>query len=523
MENALETTYGVLVYQEQVMQISKDLCGFTGGQADTLRKGIGKKIPEVLAKMKVEFIEGAMKHSDADRGMMEKFWKQLEDFAAYCFNKSHAACYALIAYQTAYLKAHYPAAFMAALMTSDYDDTDRLSIEISECKHMGIDVLPPDVNESFVEFAVVPGGDKMTDSIRFGMNAIKNVGTGAVEEILRAREVNGPFESLDDFFSKVNPRIVNRKALESLIKSGGFDRYLDRSTLLGNLDGLLAFASRAQKDQASGQTDLFGNAIGDSGALKPRMVLGKVGQVFTTQEQLQWERELLGLYLSEHPLKAYEIYLTELTMPLKELKPEMDNKTGVVGGTITAVREITTKNGQKMAFVKLADLTGEIELILFPNAYQQTTGIWERDRVVLVRGKINGRDRQTGSVLSDIKILVDEAREITEEQATTYQETGKKQKLPSIKNAPASASKPSASISGTYQKLYIRLEQTSDHPKLLALKQVIDTNNGDTAVVLVLGPASRKQVIQLPNKTLPSDTVLSQIRELVGESAVVLK
>ena len=156
MEMALHNTYGVLVYQEQVMQISRDLCGFTGGQSDTLRKGIAKKIPEVLAKMKVDFIEGAIKQSGADRKQMELFWKQLEDFAAYCFNKSHAACYAMIAYWTAYLKAHYPAAFMAALMTSDFDDTDRLAIEISECKHMGIRVLPPDVNESFHEFGVVP-------------------------------------------------------------------------------------------------------------------------------------------------------------------------------------------------------------------------------------------------------------------------------------------------------------------------------------------------------------------------------
>src|SRR5690606_2332445 len=221
----------------------------------TLRKAIGKKIPEVMKKLKGDFIDGAVKTVGADRQVMEKFWGQLEDFAAYCFNKSHAARYGLIAYQTAYLKAHYPAAYMAALMTSDYDDTDRLSIEINECQHMGIEVLPPDVNESFLEFAVVPGKQQ----IRYGLNAVKNVGKGAVEEILRARE-GGAFATLEDFFTKVNSRIVNRKTIESLIKAGAFDSFGERSTLLVNIDVLLAFASKVQKQIASGQTDLFGNS-----------------------------------------------------------------------------------------------------------------------------------------------------------------------------------------------------------------------------------------------------------------------
>jgi DNA polymerase-3 subunit alpha len=186
-EGALKNTYGVLVYQEQVMQIAKDLCGFTGGQADTLRKGVAKKRPEVLAALKKDFIEGALKNSDISRAKIEEFWVSLEAFAAYCFPKSHSSCYATIAYQTAYLKANYPAAFMAALMTSDYDDIDRLAIEINECKHMGITVLPPDVQESFLEFAVIKDKEG-NDQIRFGMRAIKNVGAGAVEEILKTGE-----------------------------------------------------------------------------------------------------------------------------------------------------------------------------------------------------------------------------------------------------------------------------------------------------------------------------------------------
>ena len=242
MKNSLKNTYGILVYQEQFMQISKEWCGFTGGQADTLRKAVGKKKIDLMKKVKPEFVEGAVKVGGATKEIAETFWTQLEEFANYCFNKSHAACYGLIAYWTAYLKAHYPDAFMAALMTSDHDDTDRLAIEITECKHMGISVLSPDVNESFVEFAVVPNENK----IRFGMSAVKGVGVGAVEEVLRARE-DGPFMSVEDFARRVSTSKFNRKAWESLIKSGAFDDMGDRSDLLFNLDSITTFASKLKK------------------------------------------------------------------------------------------------------------------------------------------------------------------------------------------------------------------------------------------------------------------------------------
>jgi DNA polymerase-3 subunit alpha len=278
MENALSSTYGILVYQEQFMQISKDLAGFTGGQADTLRKAVGKKIIEMMRKVKPEFIEGAIKHSDADRRDMEKFWAQLEEFANYCFNKSHAACYGLISYWTAYLKAHYPDAFMAALMTSDQDDIDRLAIEITECRHMGITVLAPDVNESYVEFAVVPG----ESTIRFGMAAVKGVGVGAVEEILRARDEK-KFTSVEDFARRVSTTKFNKKAWESLIKSGGFDSFGDRSDLLFNLESIQGFASKLQKDALSGQTDLFGGLV-DSAMVQPSVTLQAAPAKHTMRE-----------------------------------------------------------------------------------------------------------------------------------------------------------------------------------------------------------------------------------------------
>lgn len=514
MESALKNTYGVLVYQEQVMQISKDLCGFTGGQADTLRKAIGKKKIDVMQKMKVDFIEGAVQKG-ADHALMEQFWKQLEDFAAYCFNKSHAACYALIAYWTAYLKAHYPAAYMAALMTSDADDTDRLSIEIAECKKMGIEVLLPDVNESFLEFAVVPG-DAL--KVRFGMGAIKNVGKGAVEEIVRARDAGGQFADIADFLSRVDTHIVNRKALESLIKAGALDRFTDRSTLLHNLDTIVAYSAKLAKQALSGQTDLFGE-LEETAAHKPTLTLLPPAVQFNAREQLLWERELLGLYLSQHPLAAFSVLLSEQTTPLKILEPGHDGKSVVVGGNITAVREIMTKNGQKMAFVKIEDESGEIEIILFPSVLQQTAGIWERDRIVIVRGKVGAKDRD-GNLGTELKIMADDAREVTHEQAVGYQPTGKKPPAPKgkLKAVQSAISEPSVQKN---MRIYIRLQASDNQPLLLSLKRVIDEEPGDSEVVLVLGTEDAKQIVRLPSRMRGDPNTLSRLRSLVGDQNVI--
>ncbi len=514
MEGALGTTFGVLVYQEQVMQISRDVCGFTGGEADTLRKAIGKKKLDIMAKMQVKFVEGAVANG-VPRPVIEKFWKDLLGFADYCFNKSHSACYGLISYQTAYLKAHYPAAFMAALMTSDYDDIDRLAIEIAECKHMGVDVLKPDVNESFVEFAVVPE----TRQIRFGMAAIKNVGTGAVEEILRAREEDGEFKSLDDFFARVNTRVVNRKALDSLIKAGAFDRYGDRSYLLHNMEVMLAYASRLQKERASGQVDLFGSLLEETISVKPKLVLEQAPVTHAPREQLTWERELLGLYLSQHPLEAFEVFLAEQTHPIKTLKPEHDGKAVTIGGTVVEMREITTKKGQKMAFVKIADQSAELELVLFPSIYQQTVGIWERDRIVLIKGKINAKDRD-GALTSDIKILVDDAREVTLEQAAAYEATGKKKKIPKPTKKVPMVAAPSVS-EPVNPRLYVRMHKSDDTDALMTLKSTIDGKQGNTEVVLVVGPDSSKQIIRLPMR-VDADDILGELVELVGADNIRL-
>lgn len=505
MEKALGSTYGVLVYQEQVMRIAVDMCGFSGGQADTLRKAIGKKKLDLMAKMKTEFIEGMIKNSDVSRKFADDFWKSLEGFADYAFNKSHSACYGLISYQTAYLKAHFPNAFMAALMTSDYDDTDRLAIEIKECQHVGIEVLPPDVNESFLEFAVVPNKNQ----IRFGLNAIKNVGTAAAEEIIRARESVNGFENLEDFLEHVNSRVVNKKSIESLIKSGGFDKFGDRQVLLDNIEQILAFSSKLQKETDTGQIDIFGAAGQDIPKMKPKLNFEKSNTETSPQQKLVWERELLGLYLSEHPLDMYKSILEEQSIPIKSLTNEMNGKTVTIGGIINSSKEVTTKNGQKMAFAELSDEEREIEIVVFPKTYAQSIGNWERDNVVIVKGKVNVDDKFGGE--NELKIMANEMRIITEQQAKAYKPTGKKKASPtSIRK------KPSETKELNHDRLYIRVKDSSNTELLKDLKKILDQKPGNSEVVLVVGGIDDKKAIKLPEKFDISQQVTNRLMDLVG-------
>ena len=495
MEAALKNTYGVLVYQEQFMQISKDMCGFSGGQADTLRKAAGKKQRETMAKMKKEFVAGMIEHSQTTQKVAEKIWAQIETFADYGFNKVHSACYGLIAYQTAYLKANYPVAYMAALMTSDYDNTDRLAIEITECKKMGIDVLKPDINQSFHEFAIVPGETK----IRFGMDAVKNVGHGAVDEILRAREAaGGRFNDLSDYCKFVNSRIVNRKGLESLIKAGAFDELASRSSLINNVDNILAAANRFQKDASAGQVDLFGDGTADN--LSFNITL-QDGDEISLPLQLSWERELLGIYLSSHPLEAYKDILEAKTVQVVSLSRELDGRTISVGGSISQIREISTKKGAKMAFVKLTDLAGETELIVFPKTYAQTTDIWQIDKVIIAKGKVDF------SRSEEQKILVEEVSLITEEQAANFDKK----------------SGPKTGGELLKQRLYIRMEDSQNQPKLLTLKEKLDGYRGDTEVVLVTGEKAAKQIIKLPQTISISEESLRELASIFGSTNVVVR
>ncbi len=526
MEGALAQTYGIMVYQEQFMQISKEWCGFTGGQADTLRKAVGKKNIELMRKVKVDFVDGAVKTSNANPKVAEKFWDQLEEFANYCFNKSHAACYGLISYWTAYLKAHYPDAFMAALMTSDEDNIDRLAIEINECKKMGITVLPPNVNESFVEFAVVPGKSE----IRFGMAAVKGVGVGAVEEILRAR-TESRFESIEDFASRVSTSKCNKKAWESLIKSGGFDEFGDRSDLLFNLESIQAFASKVQKEALSGQTDLFGSLLVDNSSTKRTISLQTAPAKHTAKERLTWERELLGLYISAHPLDDYAVYLSEQTVPLSSLSSGMDGKRTTIGGIITDMRSIVTKSGAKMAFVAIEDKTGESEVIVFPELYKQVGKQLIVDSVVRATGRLNSKDRD-GNIIDDVKLIADDFFVVSDKELREYDPIGGAMKRPKPQSSHGVTTTKVAAAKQVVETprptsvqlstVYVHVKDPNDHQRLSELKSLCAKHPGVSNIVLVLGD-EEKSAIKLPFRIDENGGLIDELVKILGEDCVTLK
>lgn len=402
----LEKTYGVAVYQEQVMQISRELAGFTRGEADTLRKAMGKKIPELLAEQKEMFVNGCIKNG-LNKKLAEKIFSFIEPFAGYGFNRSHAACYAMIGYQTAYLKAHYPAEFMAALLSADQNDTDRIAIEIDECRSMGIEIMPPDINESFASFTVVTSGtiqnksvskDENPKVIRFGLNAIKNVGHHIVDEIIKERKVNGPYKNIFDLLERVLDKDLNKKSLESLIKCGAFDQFEDRGILLGSLESLLEFNKEISRAKNNPQISLFAESPDALVFNYPR--LDKKIDI-NNNEKLKWEKELLGLYISEHPFNDFKGKLGDDVISLGDLK-NYKNQDVLSAGVVSVIKKIITKKNDNMLFVKIEDGISFVEILVFPKVLKEAPDIWQEGRTVLLNANVSDKD-------GEIKLLVNKA------------------------------------------------------------------------------------------------------------------
>ncbi|MFA5310315.1 MAG: DNA polymerase III subunit alpha, partial [Candidatus Paceibacterota bacterium] len=410
----LENTHGIPVYQEQIMRIAQDLAGFTLAEADILRKAIGKKIEKLLMEQKDKFVSG-MKKNKIDERIAIELWHWIEPFARYSFNKSHAACYAIIAYQTAYLKANYPVEYMAALLTSEGSDLDRIAILIEECKKMKIEVLPPDINESFSNFSVVP----KKNQIRFGLSAIKNVGYNIVELIINERKQNGHFKTIEDFVSRVDSKVLNKKFLESLTRAGVFDNLGERNQILSNLEKLLAWSKNNQKMKDSGQRGLF-----DTGtSVKFNGITLDACEAMSEYDKLTWEKELLGLYVSGHPLEKYRGMLEQQTMSIRRIVADL-NGTGAgtrspfekyviqgesvtVGGIISSIKKILTKKGDPMMFIKLQDLTDTIEVVVFPSMIEKNPYAFEANKIVSITGKTDMKDGMP-------KIIANEVEEILE-------------------------------------------------------------------------------------------------------------
>jgi len=393
----LEKTYGIAVYQEQIMEIARQLAGFSYSEADVLRKAVGKKIKSLLVKQEEKIISGMVNNGINER-IARKIWEYILPFASYGFNRAHAASYAMIAYQTAYLKANFPTQFMAALMTSDEENTDRIAIEIAEAEKMGIDVLPPDINESFKIFTMVISDEtKEKPRIRFGLRAIKNVGEHIAMVIIHERKANGPFANLENFLLRVQDKDLNKKSLESLIKSGTLDKFGQREDMLENIDKLLKFG---RKNDNVNQQDLFASSQINS---TPTLNLEPAPSISKTQK-LAWEKQLLGVYLSEHPIEEVKHLLPKGIIPINELS-SVRNKQVRVAGIITKIKKVITRKGDPMLFVTLEDDTGGVEILVFSNILETNGKVWAEDQIIAVAGKMSDKDGVPKIICDKVKSI----------------------------------------------------------------------------------------------------------------------
>jgi len=390
----LEETYGVIIYQEQLMKIAQELCGFSLGEADILRKAVGKKIKALLDDQEEKFVNGAIKNG-IKKEIAEKIWEWILPFAGYGFNKSHSCAYATIACQTAYLKAHYPVEYMASVLTSEKADVERIAVLIEECRKMKIEVLPPNINESLKNFTVVPNANK----IRFGLLAIKNVGENIINTIVEERKTNGKFASISDFLQRVESRDLNKKSMEALIKSGCFDEFAERNQLLQNMERILEWAKDSQKSKNNGQKGLF-----DTIKLASEITLFPFPPI-NNFEKLRWEKELLGLYVTSHPLEGMKKFFAGKTVAISEIKNSFMNQRVKVGGIISTIKKIITKAGKPMLFVKLEDMTDKAEVVVFPNVMEKNQDVFQENKIVFVSGRVDHRDNSP-------KIIAEEAEEI---------------------------------------------------------------------------------------------------------------
>jgi DNA polymerase-3 subunit alpha len=396
LKEITSSTYGICIYQEQYMEIAKKVAGFSPAEADDLRKAIGKKIHSLMASLKEKFLEGCASNG-VTPAVSNQLWADMEQAQDYSFNKSHAACYALIAYRTAWLRANHPKEYMAALISSVMNTKDRVPFYVNACHDMAIDVLPPDVNTSQIDFAVVEG------KIRFGLNAVKNVGESACRAIVRAREEGSPFSSIWDFTERVDPQVVNKRALESLVKCGALDSTGgSRRGMLECLEQALAWGQKQQADKLLGQGSIFD--LGDLGAgdegPRHHPTIPVVTE-FEKNELLHLEKETLGLYVSEHPLTPIRDQLRRKTdCTLSELERRRDGEVVTVGGIVAALKQMTTKKGEPMVFAGLEDVTGSCEIVAFNSVYAQSRDLLLQDRVVIVRGRIDHKQQGETKVIA---------------------------------------------------------------------------------------------------------------------------
>jgi DNA polymerase-3 subunit alpha len=409
LEEILQKTYGILVYQDDLLMMAHKIAGYNWGEVDKFRKAVGKKIPEEMALQKEKFIKGCISHSKWSEKKAKEVWKWIEPFAAYGFNKAHSVSYGRVAYITAYLKAHFPEIYLSAVLTSEQGDTEKVAETIAECKRIGIPVLPPDVNESFSQFTVIKGDPsdvsppRPSYRIRFGLVTIKNFGQGISTAIIDERKKNGTFTSLANFLDRVKDKNLNKKSLESLIKAGAMDCFgEDRGVMLANLDLILDY-NKENSSKHADQDSLFGGMTDTSSVPTLKLIQVPAAEM---RDKLAWEKELLGLYISGHPLERYREVITKNGMDIKKaFETIKEGATTIFAGIITEVRAIQTKKNETMAFVTIQDFSGSAEAVVFPRIYKEFQALIVPDRCVAVKANVNTRNGEKGFIIERVKGL----------------------------------------------------------------------------------------------------------------------
>ena len=504
LKTILERTYGILVYQDDLLTIAHDLAGYTWEEVDKFRKAVGKKIPEEMARQREKFVKGCVATSGWTLAKANEVWAWIEPFAAYGFNKSHSASYAVVSYQTAFLKANYTVEFMAAVMTAESGDENKIYAAVEECKQLGIQVLPPDVNESLDDFTVV---DEHT--IRFGLNAIKNLGSDVIEKIKEARssakriglktrpdgeflsptpfssdiasaklEALSPFESLEDFLIECHTKNLNKKSWEALVKSGALDAYGERGFLLGNTETVLDFLRNAFKIADPGQASLFGTGL-QTGKLRLRPAAS-----VSKEELLTWEKEHLGLYVSAHPLDSYTQVLQSVTR-IKTLTEDTYERELTLGGIITKLKRTLTRKNDPMAFFTLEDATGSVEVLVFPKVMPAVVHLLEVDKIVQVTGRLSDKD-------GEFKLIADNLQELPNDElyAMALSEMEKN------------------------KQIIIHMKSLASELVLHDIKKIIEAYPGNTQVYLSLGNGNEEKRIKTKSQVRVSRDFLSELRKI---------
>ena len=514
MEKILEKSLGLIVYQDDVLMIALELAGYNWEEVDKFRKAIGKKNVKEMTAQKEKFfrqiIERGMKESVAN-----ELWNQIETFAGYGFNKAHAASYGLVAYQTAYLKANYPPEYMSALMTSNKDDLDKLATEIDECKRMNIKVLPPSVNESFVNFGVV----KDSGNIRFGLSAIKHVGEMVAEEIVENRKADGSFKDLGDFISRLGPKVINKKSLEALVMAGALDDLAERATLLFNMEKILSFAQSVKKNKENNQISLF-----SADTIETAKIELEEAPPSKKKQRLAWERELLGMYVSEHPLAE----LIPLISPYQQKKivdiaPESEGEFFRIAGVVVGVQEIITrKSGQKMAFIKVEDQSRNIEVLIFPKIFAASAEAIIMDKAVVVDGFVSNKD-------GELKILAEEIYPAESKEIPSFQKRSKRKNGfgngAGNYNPQMSRDEKSTNFAPSQPKnpetLLISLPDGAKPSTLQEIKEILTAHSGDSAVIIRLPKKDGlAKEIKIKNRLDGSPVVIKKLQDIVGKKMV---